>query len=228
MNLMILLIGPMCIGEENIINQILEYLENCGINKFKEQLLNNISKDMKTKSEIASMIFNKQLKDIREQLFISCLTDINNLKSSVMWAHYANNHRGFCIEYDSKKLKELNYVYIPIKYSTLFEPSWMYSFHNSIKKLIFNSIYVKSNEWGYEKEWRFHDINEKYKNQKGYTIKVQGTIKNVYLGYRVDKQLEKEIIEICRKKKINVYKMKMKNNSFQLQCELIEDKKDSK
>ena len=33
---------------------------------------------------------------------VSCFSEVND--SIVIWSHYANNHKGFCLEYDFKSL----------------------------------------------------------------------------------------------------------------------------
>lgn len=41
----------------------------------------------------------------------------NQVNSMPMWAHYANNHTGFCVEYDMKKNTELCDCTFPVQYT---------------------------------------------------------------------------------------------------------------
>lgn len=34
-----------------------------------------------------------------------------------MWAHYANNHAGFCVSYDMKENKQLSGCTFPVQYT---------------------------------------------------------------------------------------------------------------
>lgn len=76
----------------------------------------------------------------------------------LMWAHYANSHKGFCIEYDvdrgnNRNLFEVNYTTKPEAPSIeelLFCP------HEVIGRILMR----KSHEWSYEKEYRLIYINE--------------------------------------------------------------------
>lgn len=38
----------------------------------------------------------------------------------------------------------------------------------------------------------------------------------IYLGLRINENYEKEIIEICKKQEINVYKMKIDNSNYNI------------
>ncbi|MGG0425831.1 DUF2971 domain-containing protein [Priestia megaterium] len=62
--------------------------------------------------------FNEQLykliEFIQKQTFITCFTERND--SILMWSHYANNHTGFCLEYDFKKPNNITFNPLIIEY----------------------------------------------------------------------------------------------------------------
>ncbi|WP_198160210.1 DUF2971 domain-containing protein [Photobacterium sp. J15] len=67
----------------------------------------------------------------------------------LMWAHYANNHRGFCLEFDSS--------------NDFFGRAWQVKYVNKINCLdilelsegdAFNALLTKTDEWSYESEFR--------------------------------------------------------------------------
>lgn len=92
--------------------------------------------------------------EIRQNALVSCFFE-GNIQNSLMWAHYANNHKGFCIEYELKEsdpqifnFNRVNYVStLPEIYATelLFNP------YETVARV----VYSKSIEWSYEKEWRY-------------------------------------------------------------------------
>lgn len=47
-------------------------------------------------------IMHKDEKAWRKTLLITCFSDDNN--SAYMWENYANNHEGFCVVYDFRKM----------------------------------------------------------------------------------------------------------------------------
>ncbi len=77
----------------------------------------------------------------------------------LMWSHYANEHRGICIEYRTEDhrcdmLGPVNYQSSRyLKVSDLIE--WLLRRSSSIKAKIFDQyFFAKAPQWKYEKEWR--------------------------------------------------------------------------
>ena len=83
------------------------------------------------------------------QYRIACFSEE---KSSIpMWAYYANNHKGVCLEYDLEKLNiedryeyELKRAFCKVHYSN-YRPKDKHGDY---------SLVVKSSQWSHEKEWR--------------------------------------------------------------------------
>lgn len=75
---------------------------------------------------------NAQLNFLKKKIYLSCFSETN--KSILMWSHYSNNHEGFCLEYNFKKLGINNYLnrfLFPVNYT------------NNILNL---ALYVKNDE----------------------------------------------------------------------------------
>ena len=73
----------------------------------------------------------------------------------LMWSHYADGHRGFCLEFyrdgvlNSPYCREITYVEeIPEKVSLL-------EFIENYYDFAIKNLYVKKKMWSYENEWRF-------------------------------------------------------------------------
>ena len=104
----------------------------------------NFDKDVLTNSYISKM--NSELDDfaqsLREKFNIISFSEENS--SLLMWSHYANEHKGFCIEYSTNKFMSFFSV--------------MYS--NKIPNALVNecniplSMIIKSKDWQHELEWR--------------------------------------------------------------------------
>lgn len=94
-------------------------------------------------------------KDSQYDSLIFCCSHPEALKNILLWSHYANNHKGFCVEFESKILKSeyLKCEYInydeelpkPIK-----KGENKFSSAHSLGHIYFH----KHNSWSYEKEYR--------------------------------------------------------------------------
>lgn len=82
-------------------------------------------------------------------LGVLSLSEIND--HPLMWAHYANKHTGFCIEYNRTPTGDLADAK-PITYST--EYPKVNLFRMSPYEQSDLSVFTKDIHWKYEKEWR--------------------------------------------------------------------------
>ena len=148
--------------------------------------------------------------------------------SILMWAHYADNHKGFCIEYDLVN-SPVNDPRRRSLYPTIYSRKMFDATEHIMKKRDsedFNSSHltlgslVKAEEWNYEKEWRLvfpFGIMDKAQAFKF------GVPKMVHLGARISEDDQVKIIEICKRKNIPVQKMKMHHNIFKLESVQLRD-----
>ncbi|MED1620089.1 DUF2971 domain-containing protein [Bacillus pseudomycoides] len=153
---------------------------------------------------------------------ICCFSEINH--SILMWSHYANNHTGFCIEYNFKKEgidPVLTRQLQPVLYrDRLFNVGEYFpeDKRNSINPLIvkYNAI-IKSTEWSYEREWRIVFLKQ---DEVGFSRKLFRP-QAIYLGAKMCDEEKERMIEIAKQKQILVFQMKMKNSEFKLVPERI-------
>ena len=110
--------------------------------------------------------------DLRSGLYIFSLSE--EYDCNTMWAYYANNNKGFCIEYDFAKVKKLDmsvkrklisiykvrYVKELEKYSfELYNKFFScdkedYALLKNANYDIVNKMITKESKWEHEKEWR--------------------------------------------------------------------------
>ncbi len=192
---------------ENWYNKILELVA------YKEQRSIGINKDdLKNANEYTLMKklegLNKHYNSIFHKRFrIACFTESNaNLP---MWAHYANQHRGICLEYDLDNIDSICNInrLFPVYYVEKLQDIVMFNSnsHNLVPILVWYYIIMhKLSDWSYEKEWRLiHNIDGLYINNKSFF----NIPSKIYLGYSIDEKKEKEIREIAKLCKIPVVKM---------------------
>ncbi|KQS32729.1 DUF2971 domain-containing protein [Dyadobacter sp. Leaf189] len=92
----------------------------------------------------------------KESINVCSFSAVND--SFLLWAHYANDHKGICVEYDLPNYQPHDMDgrrLFPVIYSSeLFDAS---DFEQSKYLPLIASIY-KHSDWSYEQEWRYIDI----------------------------------------------------------------------
>lgn len=187
--------------------------------------------------------FNENIEKLRETIVgISSFSNIDSFKLTAfmeLWSHYAQNHEGFCVEYDLSKTiekKHMNAVVLgsllPCSYGTsqvLLSKNRFYKYANGIPltsyekmefdKSIMLSFLKKSTSWKYENEWRIvlpKDICEIYENMIPFF-----PIKAIYLGCRIAKDNMEFLCRLAKRKDITIYQMRMKEYHFELEGEIL-------
>lgn len=161
---------------------------------------------------IEEIYINKLNKFISDNIKITCFSENND--NILMWAHYAKNHTGFCIEYDltlpqfSDFVQDLYPVFYTNKPYKHFENEtdlYSYSF-------LLLTFLTKYKDWSYEKEWRFIKIRG-----KSSFVKMPAAPSCVYIGTKIEPENQKLISELCRIHKIPCHKMFMRADKFYVQ-----------
>ena len=142
--------------------------------------------------------------------------------SILMWGHYSNSHKGFCIGFDSEYLDSCG----------LFNKGGLITYSNDypqidptlddIIELSFLQTHTKSDLWSYESEYRYNKIfpNSPSVQERILMIDLNG-IKEIILGINFPINDIKEIVEISKKNKIELYQTKKKPYKFELVREKI-------
>lgn len=206
-----------------------EYYTYCSLipNITLEQFKQNIQEKQKEILE-NSIIKNGISQCIKDQInenlgILSLTTKKDNL---LMWAHYANEHKGFVIELDKshlffnqhKKYKNFLGQLLKVNYSKT-RPSHEFSELDTVKIFL-----TKSKEWEYEEEYRMFlplinaDNNSK-KELFLYTIP-SDAIKSIYCGWNMSEENKNLIFNIVNNNKklnhIKIFTTKISEQYFQL------------
>lgn len=137
------------------------------------------------------------------------------------WAHYADNHRGICIEY----VVENGYSIYPVLYesSRIDATSIIVNYLNQQDSprditendgfllLMFQGV-VKHKSWSYENEFRILFPNL-LKKEKGFSVPLVDIglkINAIYLGIQISDIHMQQIAKVARNLQIKVYQMKIK------------------
>ena len=155
-------------------------------------------------TEMSQAVFDKELHNIRNMYNVCSFSARNDIE--LMWAHYSDNHQGFCIQYDFK-----NYGMFDDRVQLLFPV--IYQDHplvqiddlgdaNSSQAMY--ALTLKKTDWQYEQEWRMFFTHTEKANPEPMP-KPQA----IYLGYRCNDENKQMMAEICKDKKIPLFMMTM-------------------
>ena len=169
---------------------------------------------------------------------ITSFTNINKFKLTSymeLWAHYAQNHEGFCVEYDMRQSINDDRVnamvlggLLPCSYGTkqiMLSKQKMYKYVKNIsftqheriefEKSIILAFLMKSSSWSYENEWRLIlplDICEIYENMIPFF-----PIKAIYLGCKMPTDNREFMYRLAQRKEIEIYDMGLHEYRFELE-----------
>lgn len=221
-----------CYAEEDVINNKLTL---CNPEKFNDPFdtllldwLGYTIDRLSGKAKKIQELKKDMCKFIKARSFVlSKNDDIENLPQ-LMWAHYANDHKGFCIKYefdkdffytnDEKKStlvwRKINYVHNDFQYSDGIRLS--------------EALFTKSDIWSYENELRLLMFDPSEENDYvSVPLNEHARITDIYLGEAwlrdpKEKKNKEEFIEKVKKMGICLYEMKKNNNcAFKLDCKLV-------
>jgi len=175
----------------------------------------NIVKDKDHYINMSLLDLEEWGKAIDRRIF--CLSERNN--DILMWSHYSNSNQGFCLGYDSNKLKSFfeqkfneNSELLKVHYFDEYPEIKPYI--GKSNDYIIKRLASKSNIWSYEKEWRLIIYNPKKP-----VIQISNEIvEEIILGSCVSENTEKKILTIQRKEypHAKVFKVEPDDSEFKL------------
>lgn len=168
---------------------------------------------------------NNSFQELKRDFRVACFSQVKD--SILMWSHYAENHTGFCIEYDFSHSPLKQHLH-PVQYTKerKFIPG---TFANSdgamANHIIYEAALHKFEGWKYEEEWRCvfhrHNLNPFPFDISRYYFDVHNYITAVYLGAKAS---EKDCEKICahyRGTDVKVFKMELQPDYYRLMPEEI-------
>jgi hypothetical protein len=154
---------------------------------------------------------------------ICCFT--KHQENLLLWAHYADSHKGFCLEFDAKvspinQAKKVNYEnsYPEVEYPRPRD-------QNGISFAL-----TKSTDWEYEEEYRLLLLSLKNNQHSGNNKSVQlpeNAIKAVYFGVNVDTTHKEKILGQINEGPFNlrIWQAQLSKSSYEL--DFVQESHDS-
>ena len=166
-------------------------------------------------------IWNKMREEFysyKSKMSVACFCEEKD--NTLLWAHYANCNKGFCIEYSVLDLLQYFQCFLlPVVYQDTLPVFPNFCERNALSpyKIAFERISTKSDIWSYEKEWRIIRCIEP--SDKHCVDFPKPTA--IYLGINASKQLETKLLKLCVAQKISLYRMQPDIYSYTLNNEPI-------
>ncbi len=203
-----------------------DYVKGFGVDidadeiELTEKAYEQIHPENKEAIEQVRELFNSLEQKLNESLYtlfkVCCLCTSN--KNKLMWSHYADSHRGICIEYDFSDISADAVQPMPVFYTNK-RPKlpWRAAIaptpENQSEAIIhfMKALLTKDELWSYENEWRLivqssievSDLNAP-------------PIKCIYIGALCSEE-NKEAIKVAAKKlNVPVKQMKVDRGEFEL------------
>lgn len=174
-------------------------------------------------------VLSNEFVKLKKEMGVSCFSESSG--SLLMWAHYAHNHRGICVEYNLLEIKNmLDFTPIPVIYSeerTCFDSLNSQNIEKDAFKVFIHSLTSKSPEWNYEKEWRIirdqKACGDRWNTDKKGALLEMVRPKSITLGCAANPEFEQEIRDYCSSNKINLYKMEKDPIQYRINKKVILD-----
>lgn len=187
----------------------LDYYKVVSRGKFREQLI-KLFPDTDFGSISEEMVRKHIIEGMRKETYVFCFSEVWD--SILMWAHYANNYNGYCIEYETNYFRD---YLLDRLYPVLYEEEYI-DITDSLINLNDNSGMIcylaKAKEWYYEKEWRiiWTDKGVRYQNK---------AIKSIYLGNSCSKEIRKKIMKWGKENDKEIYSVRPSNTQYKLEAD---------
>lgn len=143
-----------------------------------------------------------------------------NALNEILWAHYANGHKGFCIEYDLETLLNSysgTFFSFPIEYSKNPPNIDLKDIPGNNQDLIKKLAGYKSQRWSYEQEYRITT------NFSGPYYYEYNALKSIYFGLRMDNKYKALIMKKLKGRGVKYYQMEQVDKSYKLATKTVID-----
>jgi len=166
---------------------------------------------------LAKRVNNIQL-NYFQKMGVACFSDSPSQKPDniLLWSHYANGHKGFCLEFDTSfpPFQGLEIDMQEVKYKTEY-PSTSSVSAVIGGKIWINALITKSNEWSYEHEWRL--IVDKGATVCNYDPKA---LTAIYFGCLMPIDQKEKIVQILKGSPTRCYEMIRSNTTYTVEIKI--------
>ncbi len=187
----------------------------------------NRHKDKKSAVYRYQLMMKDVFRSVRARSLVLAANDNVRKLPKLMWAHYADEHKGFCIKYkidknfffshhDDKSVMagfKMNYINDDFRFDS--------NIHLS------KALMSKCNIWKYEKEFRILMFNPEFKTDYiSLSLNEHFKMTDIYLGLRCQEDDQRLMESLLQDKPIKLHRMKEKLPfAYRLDCDFVSKKK---
>jgi hypothetical protein len=153
-----------------------------------DQTVNNLAQFIRTRE---GPITDELRRSMLCEVFVCCLSERND--HPLMWSHYADSHRGVCLEFDLTRDKwYLQETHRVLYKGTSPAVSYFTEDHVGAASAV---LLTKAAFWDYEAEWRTLSIP----GEAGFRKFTPGMLTGVVLGVATSTENRKMVADLCAK-----------------------------
>lgn len=162
--------------------------------------------------------------------------------SGLMWAHYTEAHKGFCLglwkdsltsQFKENPLSKIGSVAVENPVAVIYSDTRVQVPLAREESPDPKQFYTKAAEWEYEAEERLvtsladrHKVTSVKSSHDIYLFRIpHNWIAEITIGMRTDEGLSCKIIEVAKRHGFSVYKAKLSQNTFNIERKLIYPRK---
>lgn len=137
----------------------------------------------------------------------------------LLWSHYADGHKGFCIEFDTSYFPFINLKKV---HKVIYRDSYPYVHPKYVletNEFPFTSLITKSKKWKYEQEWRI--LSTDGDTSIVYEI---NALTSICFGCLMPADQISKICQLLKNSNITFYKMKISDKTYRLIPEIYKYK----
>lgn len=166
------------------------YFKSTGLMRSEE--ISNYAKRMMRHPDEALRYVQNSIERQQQETGIFCLTSINN--NNLMWAHYADGHKGICIQFDI--LQDTQAFFFPKK--VCYDDEFIRFNYIKNQAPATEALFHKNSSWAYENEYRIININ------KHGLMPIKPTaIRQIIFGCKMSSTDRNQIVKLCVDKGYN-------------------------
>lgn len=213
---------------ENRRKVIQQLFENSEPNSTKQEIINKVNSvaDAFSDEDTFEQFCRDKEKSVAERLGIfSMAGDFRNI---LLWGHYANGHRGYCIEYDREILAD--YFLKQLQDELIIVTGYRIEYHDIFPilipsqlegdKVFIKQFCIKYKDWSYEREFRLFAMD---KANSTWPIPKEA-ITGVIIGCEMNREEANSVKEAvsAMKHSPNLTKALRTRDSYELQFERLD------
>lgn len=167
-------------------------------------------------------MLEKSFKGVRISSFCTDSNRRKAVKNPLMWAHYADSHSGFCVEYSlDKSMFRINDPLRPcvsrmLKVDYKSPKKMPLDFSNTDTISIQNGFFCKSVDWSYEHEVRIVQYSPtEIGSYSIIPLRGDSRIKAIYFGIKCPKETIDEVKDALQGRNVKYYQMRINIKNIQ-------------